>query len=274
MTWINQLNKMSTALNNNSIDYDKVSQIYDVSRVAHTETIEKLIKVLHVDNNSWLIDMGCGTGNYTAALQQVAERVIGIDISMGMLQRARTKFPTIQFVQGDITCLPFSSNTFDGAFAIQVLHHIKEKELFIREAYRVLRKGACLAIDSCSHQQMRTFWLYHYFPKGLDLDLARIPDCGEIASLLERAGFSNVNIEISCTDIAIEHEKPEHYLDKNYRDGQSTFCLISEKDIELGCKKLREDITSGAVESIIRRFEAKEMKAGGSCIIFGQKRRG
>jgi SAM-dependent methyltransferase len=265
---------MSTAFNNNSVDYDKVSRIYDVSRAANVETIEKLIKVLHVANDSWLIDMGCGTGNYAAAIQQVAERVIGIDISVGMLKRARAKFPGIQFVQGDITCLPFSSNTFDGALAIQVLHHIKEKELFIREAYRVLRKGACFAIDSCSHQQMHTFWLYYYFPRGLDLDLARITDCDEIASLLGKAGFSNVSIEISYTDIAIEHEKPERYLDKDYRNGQSTFCLVSEKNIELGCRKLREDIASGAVTNVIGQFETKERKAGGSCIIYGRKRSG
>ncbi len=46
---------MSTALNNNSVDYDKVSQIYDISRAANVETIEKLIIVLHVENDSWLI---------------------------------------------------------------------------------------------------------------------------------------------------------------------------------------------------------------------------
>ena len=106
----------------------------------------------------------------------------------------------------------------------------------------------------------------------VDLDMARIPDCDEIASLLERAGFTDVAIEISYTDVAIEHEKPEHYLDKNYREGQSTFCLLTEEDIELGCKKLREDIASGVVESIIWQFEAKERKAGGSCIIYGRKR--
>ena len=121
---------------------------------------------------------------------------------------------------------------------------------------------------------MRTFWLYHYFPKGLDLDLARIPDCGEITSLLEKAGFTDVMIEISYTDIAIEHEKPEHYLDKNYRDGQSTFCLLTEEDIGLGCMKLREDIASGTVKSVINQFEKMEMKTGGSCIIYGRKRSG
>lgn len=258
---------MSKNIDNGSVDYDKVSHVYDTSRVANAETIEKLIRLLQISGGSVVLDLGCGTGNYAVAIQQVAASIIGIDASMGMLKRARAKFSDLSLVHGDVTSLPFSSEIFDGALAIQVLHHIKEKELFIREAYRVLRKGACLAIDSCSHQQMHTFWLYHYFPKGLDLDLARIPDCGEIASLLERAGFSNVSIEISYTDIAVEHEKPERYLDKDYRDGQSTFCLISEEDIELGCRKLREDIASGAVESVIRQFEAKEMKAGGSCTI-------
>jgi len=265
---------MNTIINNNSVDYDKVSYVYDTSRAANAETIEKLIRLLRISRDSVVLDMGCGTGNYAAAIEQVAASVIGIDASMGMLRRARAKFPDLSLVLGDVTSLPFSSEIFGGAFAIQVLHHIKEKELFVREAYRVLRKGACLAIDSCSHQQIRTFWIYHYFPKGLDLDMARIPDCDEIASLLERAGFTDVKIEISYTDVAIEHEKPEHYLDKNYREGQSTFCLLTEEDIELGCKKLREDIASGVVESIIRQFEARERKAGGSCIIYGRKRSG
>jgi len=265
---------MSTSIDNDSVDYDKVSHVYNNSRVAHAETIEKIIRLLQISSDSIVLDMGCGTGNYAAAIRQVAASVIGIDASMGMLKRARAKFSNLSLVHGDITSLPFSSEIFDGALAIQVLHHIKGKELFVREAYRVLRKGACLAIDSCSHQQLRTFWLYHYFPKGLDLDLARIPDCDEIALLLEKAGFCNVNIEISYTDIAVEHEKPEHYLDKNYRDGQSTFCLLTEEDIELGCRKMREDIASGAVESVIRQFETKERKTGGSCIIYGRKRNG
>ena len=118
---------MNTELNSDSVDYDEVSHIYDVSRAANIETIEKLIRILRLNNHSHLLDLGCGTGNYTAALQQVAERVIGIDISTGMLRQARAKFPGVQFVQGDVTCLLFNSNTFDGAFAIQILHHIKEK---------------------------------------------------------------------------------------------------------------------------------------------------
>lgn len=254
-----------------SINYDEVSRIYDTSRAANTETVEKLIKLLHIGDNSVVLDLGCGTGNYTAALERVAKRVIGIDSSIGMLEQALAKFAELPLICGDITSLPFGSEAFDGAFAIQVLHHVKERELFLSEAYRVLKKGAYLAIDSCSHRQMRTFWDYHYFPKGLEVDLARIPDAEEIASLLERTGFSNVGMEISYTNISAEHERPERYLDKNYRDGMSTFCLLSDEDIESGCEKLREDIESGAIESIIRKFQAKESIIGGSTIIYGWK---
>jgi hypothetical protein len=43
---------------------------------------------------------------------------------------------------------------------------------------------------------MRVYWFYHYFPKGLEVDLARMPDVIEIASLLEKAGFIGVGNEI------------------------------------------------------------------------------
>lgn len=255
-----------------SIGYDDISRIYDVSRAANIETTEKLVGLLHVDCDSVLLDMGCGTGNYTAALQQVAKSVIGIDVSMGMIEQARAKFPALRFICGDVTKLPFDSETFDGAFAIQVLHHVKKKGIFLREAHRVLRKGAYVAIHSCSHRQMRVFWFYHYFPKGLEVDLARIPDSKEIVSLLERAGFSDVGIEICYHDVVVAHETPEQYLNRDYRDSISTFAQLTEEDIESGCEKLEEDIASGAVESVVGQSEAKVAnEVGGSCIIYGRK---
>ena len=182
---------MSPGIDNGSIDYDKVSEVYDTSRVANVEVVEKLIQSLQITGDSTVLDMGCGTGNYVSAIQRVMPSTIGIDASIGMLKRARAKFSGLTFICGDVTSLPFKSGAFDAAFAVQVVHHIRDKGLFLKEANRVLRKGACLAVDSCSHRQMRTFWLYHYFPKGLELDLRRIPDSGEIASILKIAGFSN-----------------------------------------------------------------------------------
>ncbi|KPL00947.1 MAG: hypothetical protein AMJ91_02500 [candidate division Zixibacteria bacterium SM23_73_3] len=253
------------------IGYDNISRIYDVSRAANVETVEKLVRLLHVSSDSVLLDLGCGTGNYTASLQQVAKSVMGIDISISMIERAQAKSPVLQFICGDVTNLPFNSETFDGAFAIQVLHHVKKKEIFLMEARRVLRKNAYIVIHSCSHRQMQAFWFYHYFPKGVEKDIKRTPDVGEIASLLERTGFSNIGIEICYHDVVVAHETPERYLDKNYRDGISTFTLLTKDDIELGCEKLQKDIASGAVESTVQQYEAKVAAVGGSSIIYGRK---
>jgi len=256
-----------------SIDYNRISPIYDTSRVANAETIEKLIRVLHVDCDSVILDMGCGTGNYTAALQQVTRGVIGIDISGGMIEQARAKFPALQFICGDVTRLPFGSQTFGAAFAVQVLHHIKEKKPSLTETYRVVRNGAWIAIHACSHRQMRAFWFYHYFPKGLEADLARMPDSREIASLLYRAGFSDIGIEICYSDVVVADETPQRYLDKNYRDSISTFAFLSKEDVELGCEKIRKDIASGAVESVVHQSEAKVAnETGGSSIVYGLKK--
>jgi SAM-dependent methyltransferase len=255
-----------------TVDYDIVSQVYDASRVANVETIKKLVKLLGIDKASIILDMGCGTGNYSDAVNQTAKKIIGIDISEGMIKKAHTKFPRLTFICGDITKLPFNTDTFDGAFAIQVLHHIENKLAFFKEAYRVLRREACIAIHQCSHQQIRAFWFYRYFPKGLEADLARIPDFPEVTSLLEAAGFSNIGMEICYQDEVVAHETPESYLDKAYRDSISTFAILTPEDIESGCKKLRAEIASGTVNDFIR--QSKELIAketGGSSIIYGQK---
>lgn len=256
-----------------SIDYNRISPIYDTSRVANTETLEKLTRLLHIGSDSVILDMGCGTGNYTDALRRVVKSVIGIDLFTGMLEQARVKFSDLLLICSNVTSMPFGPETFDGAFAVQVLHHVKEKELFLTEAYRVLRKGASIAIHACSQRQMRAFWFYHYFPKGLEVDLARMPDSGEIASLLHRAGFSDIGIEICYSDVVVVDETPQRYLDRNYRDSISTFAFLSEEDVELGCEKIQEDIASGAAESVVHQSEAKVAnETGGSSIVYGLKK--
>ena len=250
--------------------YDSVSKNYDTSRAASAEIVNKLINLLKVNSDSVLLDMGCGTGNYTAALQQLAKLIIGVDLSLGMIKKARTKLPSPNFICGNISSLPFNSEKFDGAYSTQVIHHVQKKDIFIREAHRVLRRGAYIAIETCSHSQILTYWFCHYFPKSFELEKKRIPAIETIIAMLESAGFSNIGIEI-CFQNVIANETLEKYLDKNYRDGISTFALLSEEEIEIGCNKLREDIASGAIESVIQKYHAKKAIDGGSSIIYGQK---
>ena len=189
-----------------------------------------------------------------------------------MLAQARAKYPEVTFLHGDVTNLPFRSGIFDGAFAIQVLHHVKEKERFLRESFRVLREHACIALHACSHRQMQAFWFYHYFPKGLQVDQTRMPDSQAIVSFLKKTGFKEVGVEICYQDVVVADETPQRYLEKRYRDSISTFAFLNEEDIELGCRKIRQDIASGEVEGIVQRSEDEVANCtGGSCIIYGRK---
>jgi ubiquinone/menaquinone biosynthesis C-methylase UbiE len=255
-----------------NVDYDTISQVYDSSRVANSETIKNLIGLLRLDSDSVILDMGCGTGNYSAALQGVAKQVIGIDKSQAMIDQALLKYPTLKLIKGDVTDLPYKTDTFDGCFAIDVLHHVGQKSKFIQEAYRILRKGGRLAIRHCSHNQLKAMWYYHYFPRGLEVDLARLPDSPVIVSLLEQAGFLNIGIKICYYDEVIERENPEDYLNRAYRDSISTFAYLSIKDIEAGCKQIYFDIMSGDMREFVRKSkETLLKKIGTSAIVYGQK---
>lgn len=255
-----------------NVDYNTIYRSYDSSRVANIETVNKLNRLLHIDSDSVVLDMGCGTGNYSAALQNLAKQVIGIDKSKGMIDRAISKFPTLTIIHGDVTSIPFRAYSFDGCFSIDVLHHVGQKLRFLQEAYRVLREGGQIAIRYCSHNQLKSFWYYHYFPAGLEVDLARLPDSAEIRELFSKAGFSNVNIEICYYDEVVAREVPEDYLDKAYRDSISTFAYLSYKDIESGCEKLRSDVMSGYIyDFVYKSKEASLKQTGTSSIIYGQK---
>ena len=72
-------------------------------------------------------------------------------------------------------------------------------------------------------------------------------------------------------DNFITNEKPESYLKRNYREGISTFALLTKEEIEFGCKKLRKDIKSSAIENIIRQYEEKRARFGATTIIYGKK---
>ncbi len=253
------------------IKYDKFSQIYDLSRGVNTKTVKDLVKLTHINSNSLVLDMGCGTGNYTAALNYFIKGIIGIDLSLAMINKAVSKFPNLKFINGNIINLPFRSNLFDGLYAIQVIHHIEDKHVFLKEAYRILHKKGSIAIHTCSHNQINTYWFTYYFPEGLNWELKRYLDTKELTLLLKKIGFSNIGAKVCYKDSVILNQSPEKYLEKNFRDGDSMFALLTEDQIDAGCKKLRKDIRSGAINKVLKEYKKRIELYGGSSIIFGQK---
>lgn len=106
----------------------------------------------------WTVgDLGCGTGEMTAALAPFVGRVIGVDAAPEMLEAAAERLGDtgiVEFRQGDLEALPLDDAMLDAAVLSLVLHHVAQPVRVLAEARRVLRPGAPLIIvDMVPHQR-------------------------------------------------------------------------------------------------------------------------
>ena len=252
VTMVNETKQIKS----DSSDYDEASHHYDFSRRAGLKTSELLIKLLAPTGDAWVLDVGCGTGNFLTELNTISAKLLGLDISAGMLAQAKAKTSRARLILGDGVAIPLQDRSFQAAYSILVLHHISHKIRLMSEVYRILRRQGRFVIQSCSHEQLSTFWFYHYFPRGLEIDRGRFPDFPEISGMLMEAGFKDIGIH-PCPFEALFRETPKLYLDKNYRDGNSAFFFLTEEEIEQGCDRIKRDINSGRAAEIVQKFDRR-----------------
>jgi SAM-dependent methyltransferase len=86
-----------------------------------------------------LLDVGCGTGRFTAIFAGHDWTVTGIDVSEDMLQRARDRGLDVRLA--DATALPFSPDSFDAAISMWTHTDIDDFGAAVREVARVRRAG-------------------------------------------------------------------------------------------------------------------------------------
>ena len=130
-------------------------------------------------DSAWVVgDLGCGTGQVSAALAPFVSRVVAVDASAAMLQAARKrlhgpgKIDNVDHVdhvdlrRGDLEALPIDDARLDAATLMLVLHHVPEPEKALAEVARVLKPGGRLiVVDMLPHdrehyrQQMGHVWL-------------------------------------------------------------------------------------------------------------------
>ncbi|HEY3145165.1 MAG TPA: class I SAM-dependent methyltransferase, partial [Dongiaceae bacterium] len=118
--------------------YDKIGATYDATRRAEPEILDVLGELLELKQGADVLDIGCGTGNYTTALGERGYRMLGLDRSGLMLRTAHAKAPELPLIGADAANLPFSNRTFDGAICTLAIHHFDDLEASFAEAARVL----------------------------------------------------------------------------------------------------------------------------------------
>ena len=139
----------------NKVNYNEISQVYDDVRQADIELINSFLKEIKIDEETRVLDIGCGTGNYTDLLQKVTQgEVYGVEPSKGMLDKAKAKQSKVVFKQGTAEELPFEDEFFDFVYMTDVIHHVPEIGAMFAEINRVLKEKGKVCIVTQSHQQI------------------------------------------------------------------------------------------------------------------------
>ncbi len=110
----------------------------------------KTVRLAQVQAGERVLDVACGTGELTRAFAAMtpAERVVGLDYTIEMLDIARTKreVPGIEYTQGDAMLLPFPDASFDVVSIAFGIRNVQEPAKAIAEFRRVLKPGGRLLI--------------------------------------------------------------------------------------------------------------------------------
>jgi ubiquinone/menaquinone biosynthesis C-methylase UbiE len=243
--------------------YNQIGNTYNITRKADPFLTERIFSHLSPVPAGLYMDIGCGTGNYLKALTGKGLQFYGIDPSENMLEQAKEKNIPATFIHAFSENIPLADNFFDGAIAILTLHHWKNMQKGLQEVNRVLKPKAKLVLFSFTPEQMRGYWLCHYFPKMMERCIPMTPELPEMEQLFNESGFSLVQtekyfIKDDLQDQFLYSNKhfPERYLSAEIRNNASSFRVFSDpKEIAQGVSALEDDIKSGKINSIIREYE-------------------
>ncbi|MDB9314481.1 class I SAM-dependent methyltransferase [Spirulina sp. CS-785/01] len=125
--------------------FDRWSVTYDwmLPSVLYQAAHKRLLEFVELPDEAHVLDLGCGTARlFDRLLGQFPDvSGVGLDLSPGMLAKARTRHqnrPNLQFVEGNAEDLPFPENTFDGVFSTISFLHYPHPQQVLEEIGRVL----------------------------------------------------------------------------------------------------------------------------------------
>lgn len=130
--------------------YDLWAEQYDTNK-NRTRDIEgiALREVLKENNFKSCLEIGCGTGKNTIWLLNKADKVVAVDLSEEMLEKAKQNISSqnVKFIQADITnAWDFVSGKFDLIVFSLVLEHIQDLDFIFREAAELISENGLIYI--------------------------------------------------------------------------------------------------------------------------------
>jgi demethylmenaquinone methyltransferase/2-methoxy-6-polyprenyl-1,4-benzoquinol methylase len=206
--------------------FDRIAPVYDVMNHVMTAGLDRRWRRLTaraaVRPGDRVLDACCGTGELALACVREGGRVTGLDFSEPMLERARRKGDSVEWVAGDVLALPFADAAFDAVTVGFGVRNVPELDRALAELRRVVRPGGRIAILEITrpHGLLSPFYrlwfdglvplLGRLLPGGsaytyLPASVRRFPGPPELAALLASAGFESVRFRLLAGGIVALH---------------------------------------------------------------------
>lgn len=113
--------------------------------------------------NRDVLEVGCGTGLVLERICRFAKSAKGVDLSPGMLEKARAR--GLDVTEASATALPFADESFDATCSFKVLAHIPDIESALSEMARVTRSGGYILAELYNPHSLRGL-IKRYGPAG------------------------------------------------------------------------------------------------------------
>jgi SAM-dependent methyltransferase len=134
-----------------SVSFDRAAGFYDQTRGLRPEVSERVADRIEetVGPEARLLEIGVGTGRIALPLHRRGRGIVGVDLSLPMLERYRAKaaaagLPPPSVLRADASRLPFRDACVDVVLEVHVLHLVPAWERVLDEARRVLASGGML----------------------------------------------------------------------------------------------------------------------------------
>ena len=112
-----------------------------------------------------VLDVGTGEGYGTSHIAKVAKSVQGLEFAHPLVEHANSRYGSkkLSYMQGKAEVLPFEEYTFDTVISLQLIEHLPDYKVFIKEAYRVLKPGGTMVtVTPNKHRMLSGVNPYHF----------------------------------------------------------------------------------------------------------------
>jgi SAM-dependent methyltransferase len=227
------------------VDYSVLAQTYDdrYDEYGLDGIRDTLFSIVERDRPEYVLETGCGSGNWLEALYGRVTHLYGLDYSTNMLQCAGQRRIEALLSRGDSARLPYANSCLDMIFCVNAIHHFGDPAVYISEVKRVLRRGGKIVVIGMDPRSAATYWYaYDYFPEAYENDLRRFPDWGTLINILDQSGFTN--IQFGQVDESHRFFTQDNVLDDLFLKKKTTSQLaaLSDSAYQAGVERIREAV--------------------------------